>query len=527
MILVNFQPTKGRLGWYSAKPSAYSEAVRVVMGGFPGVKWNDLDAWHVPRDVMTPLTHKLISAKIAKVRVLEEADVNRRMLAKLLATTCDDPDLRAYQNEGVTAILRGLAADGGFLLADDMGLGKTVQALVAADFRGAESILVVCPAIMVRKWRAEAAKWAPGAEVVALSWDMMRSPKTDLTELIKRLDMVIVDEIHYGSNPRAKRTIAVRAALEAARAHSEETRYRTLPVLGLSGTPMTNEPADLWAPLDMLFPGRFGVRSSFERRYCDGHLEEIEGLPKKVWVAKGITRADELAARLKHVMIRRTKDDVGDELPPRTRSIVPVEVPKNVIKAQQVQARLMVEGERTNLGELLSLTEIAKVENACELARDLMRQGHRPLLVTTRKQTAREIGKQLNCPVVDGDVAPGKREDKLADARCAAATMYSIETGIDLVQFDCMIVVGLDWLHTRLLQVESRIHRLTSQRGVAIYYLIAVGSFDELVRDRVLMKLEAATAILGSSNEEDKMKALLAGGTEEELIAALADQIAA
>lgn len=501
-------------GWYWARPAAYSEAVRVFVTGFPGVKWEEAQgAWRMPRDAASVVIKGLLAAKIAKVRIDEGQPAK--------SWRVEDPDLRPYQNDGVSAILRGLELDGAFLLADDMGLGKTVQALVAADFLHVGKVLVICPKIMCRKWVSEGGKWLPDAQIVAVSSHVLRNRKLDFGLLAHGTGLVVVDEIHMYANPKAQRTEALAALLDLIAAMNGPT-----PRIGLSGTPIQNTPQDLWSPMRLLFGERFGSKSAFERRYCDGHLEEIEGLPNKIWVAKGVTRADELGARLGNVMLRRTKDQVLDELPPRTRSLLPIEIDEKTLKRQSDQARMLLERRsKSGLGDLLALTEASKIPDAAELARELVTDGHRPLLVCARKATAQQLSKLLKVNYVDGELAPQEREAQLAQAQIGIATMYSIEVGIDLVQFDCMIVVGLDWLYTRLLQVESRIHRLTSKRAVTIYYLIAQGSLDELVRDRVLSKLEAASSVLGATADTDQMHALLSGGTEEELIAALAEQI--
>src|SRR5690606_1584453 len=99
------------------------------------------------------------------------------------------------------------------------------------------------------------------------------------------------------------------------------------PVLMLTGTPMTARPRDLHALLDMLWPGRFGRSWLFQRRYCGGHHELIEHIDRQVWVADGASHVDELARRLRHCMLRRTKAEVASDLPALQRIVRSVEMP--------------------------------------------------------------------------------------------------------------------------------------------------------------------------------------------------------
>ena len=84
---------------------------------------------------------------------------------------------------------------------------------------------------------------------------------------------VILDEIHYLSSYKAKRSKAVKKYIEHAEPHG---------VIGLSGTPMLVRPKDIWHPLDLLWPDRFGNFFSFSQRFCDGQWVEIEGVDRKV-----------------------------------------------------------------------------------------------------------------------------------------------------------------------------------------------------------------------------------------------------
>jgi SNF2 family DNA or RNA helicase len=99
--------------------------------------------------------------------------------------------------------------------------------------------------------------------------------------------------------------------------------------------------------------------------------------------------------------------------------------------------------------------------------------------------------------------------------------MQSVTTGIDLTCFDSIIMVGLDWLPSTLRQAEDRIHRIGQNFPVTIYYLIGTGTLDEVVRERVINRLEVSGKLLGDGDSD--MITDLSGGSEDDLINAIAD----
>jgi SNF2 family DNA or RNA helicase len=98
-----------------------------------------------------------------------------------------------------------------------------------------------------------------------------------------------------------------------------------------------------------------------------------------------------------------------------------------------------------------------------------------------------------------------------------------VTTGIDLVGFDAVILVGLDWLPSKLLQGEARVHRQGQARAVAIWYLIGLETVDEVVRERVLDRLDMWEEILGK--ESTGMSNDLGGGTADEILGSLIARI--
>lgn len=503
-----------------ARPSAYSEAVRQVMFDIPGVDWNRAEgAYEGAPEAIAIGVERLQAARVVKVQDKRAGIRGVGLMGHLLY-----PDLREYQNRGINQLLNMLQHTRGALLCDEMGLGKSAQALITASYF-TNVVWVICPAMVVRHWRTQAARWAPQLDVRPIGYEKFRGAveNESLVDVmgLRHPGLIILDEIHYLSNSRSQRSRAVRAYL---------TSNPHLLRLGLSGTPMTARPRDLWHPLDLLWPERWGREYAFQKRYCEGHYEEIKGLDKAVWKSDGKSNEEELGERLKACMVRRLKSEVGAELPSLSRQVVEVEVPPQARDMfNRAQLAVDVTGSYGDaISSILSTIEEHKLDEAVGLARDALAGGSRVLVLTTRKASARSLGAQLEAPYVHGEVQPEKRRDRIADADCAIATIDSVQVGIDLIGFDVVIFMGLDWLPSKLLQAEARVHRLGALKAkpITVYYLIAVETVEEVVRDRVIERLHTFGQIVGEldgSFEGD----LRGGDSEEELLAAIVRRLSA
>ena len=517
-------------GDYLSVYTAWHPAIVAQFKAMPGCSWDGPSkAWSGPREAVLEVINTLSRAKIIVVDECHLASAPR--IADELVDGLYD-----YQAVGVRFLIDSLRCRGGALLGDDMGLGKTAQTTRAIQTLAPASTLILCPAVVVKHWLQEWKKWTgteadelgrklsrdegggrlvtfgPGSpsRVIVGSYDTFRALRTKYP--LSLATMIVLDELHYLASPKAQRSKAVREYVAECRKHHFPTH-----VIGLTGTPMTARPRDLWHPLDVIYSGRFGHRFGFEKRYCDGRWEEIRGLEKPVWAADGQSNLEELGRRLQSgVMLRRVKSEVL-ELPDRQRILLPVEMPPAARRAVAKASSSL--GLDRDVGKLLSVVEEYKLAAAAELATDLLAQGRRPLILTLRRETAHKLGEKLGAPVVTGAVVPGKRAAILSGAPCGVATIYSVTTGINLTEYDTVIFVGLDWVPSTLLQAEARIHRIGQDKSVLFYYLIGLGTIDEVVQSRVLERLDAFSTVVGNAADEEKMAATLRGTkSEQELL---------
>ena len=257
--------------------------------------------------------------------------------------------LRPYQLEGL-AWLQYLRAQGlGGILADDMGLGKTAQALAHVlteknTGRLTRPALVVLPTSLLFNWQAEAARMAPGLRLLALHGPRRAHSYADITRhdlvlttyplLWRDVDalaaqpfhLVILDEAQMVKNAGSRSARALR-------------KLQAPHLLCLTGTPLENHLGELWAQFDFLMPGFLGDVRSFNARWRKPIEENGETL-----------RAQLLAQRVRPFILRRRKQDVATELPPRTETIL----------------RVQLQGKQRDLYEAVRATADKQVRRALE-----------------------------------------------------------------------------------------------------------------------------------------------------------------
>jgi len=507
-----------------AHTATYNEAVRAAFKAIPGIDWvkdssalNGVGYFSGPTECINLALDTVTGAKIGVVKDHRQP----KEAGGTIEHSNLDPALYPYQVEGVGWAINQLSFTGGALLADEMGLGKTPQAVITElelsriMVTPCTNALVVCPAVVTEHWRRQVIRWGGDPNYFTIR-SYEKFTKEVKAGTLPYHHICIFDEAHYLSNHKAQRTAAA----------SHYINQHSPMVLLLTGTPILSRVKDLWSLLNLMHPGRWGSKFDFERRYANGHFEEIKGLDRNVWVADGHSNETELHQRLSSVMLRRTKAEVGTMLPPRVRTIHEVQLPKKALKAlQKAAAAIDWNGnQKASISSLLSDIEAYKIEFATDLANEVIASGGKPLILTLRKDTARAISKALSCPCVTGDDDAQDRQGILQGSDCGVATIYSVTTGIDLTSYDTQIQVGLDWLPSTILQGEARIHRIGQERSVNIHFLVGVGTLDEIVRERVLERLDTFEKVIGSGDEAN-FAVDLGGGTEDDLVAAFLNEI--
>ncbi|CDR97445.1 helicase conserved C-terminal domain containing protein, putative [Babesia bigemina] len=420
--------------------------------------------------------------------------------------------LRPFQREGVEF---GIRRNGRVLIGDEMGLGKTLQALAISAFYCMDwPLLIVCPSSLRFQWRDQCVRWLPHlisedevctvksgktaipdhTKVVIISYDLYA-----LNEHFRHgFRVVICDESHYIKNKQAKRTRCLAPLLK-------ETRRAIL----LSGTPTLNSPSELYEQISCIMPS-FCSNSTFLERYCQKKLN---------WYTKRITYAgsqhtSELHLFLvKTVMIRRLKEHVLHELPPKLRSKVPIELPKTFLRDCKSHMATLPknahnDSDFSSMQEMFKKTGEAKAKGVCEYVVHMLRSevkfivfAHHIFLMDAIEDTLRE--QKCNYIRIDGSTPHSKREENVHkfqnDSSCTLAllSMTACGVGLNLTASSTVVFAELHWVPGLMIQAEDRAHRMgTKHRVINIHYLIAENSVEEMMWRVINRKWEGVTATL-------------------------------
>ena len=432
-----------------------------------------------------------------------------------------DATLRGYQKQGV-AWFRFLRENQfGGILADEMGLGKTLQTLAFLSWLKSSGgrtgpHLVVCPTSLVFNWAIEAARFTPELRVVTLHGSQRAArfadvPTADLVitsyALIRRdaarhreieFDTVVLDEAQHIKNRQTQNAQAVK---------SVRARYR----LVLTGTPMENSVCDLWSIFDFLMPGYLGNAQEFRERY---------ELP--ITQAKDRATLDRLARRLRPFLLRRRKQEVAQDLPPRLDQVSYCELTEGqrTLYQQVLEAgrREMLEAsgkESLQQGRMLVLTTLLRLRQICcdprligggkelasagsgkgelfgELLEEAIDGGHRVLVFS---QFTRMLGllkdqlDELGIAYCYLDGSTGNRAGVVEEFQKGTAPVFLISlkaggVGLNLTAADTVIHFDPWWNPAVEAQATDRAHRIGQTRVVTSYKLIA----RETVEEKILL----------------------------------------
>jgi len=385
--------------------------------------------------------------------------------------------LYPFQQEGVMHLLNfdnePLRVRASYL-ADRMGLGKTVQAAKAAAFvigpgmGRVRNALVVAPASALENWRREWQKWGPQEDhtVGFISWAQVHKITPGDWQL------VILDEAHYAKNRKARRT---RHGLAVAKLAERAWL--------LSGTPMPNHPGELFAPIATLWPEilrELGIRTEWQwiDRFCR-YTNTQYGL--KVYGAKN---TEQLLPYLRRIMLRRTVNDVGFQLPPIRVDVswLPKDdrlddaVRELGLDPAGLQARIRAEaanpdGSLSRLRRLLG--ELKAPAIASQLAQELEDREYQKIVVLAYHRSVLDLLRKrlAKYGVVgfDGGTRVDLRQQAIDDfrhdpsARVFIGQQQAAGVAINLQAASEIVLVEPAWSPDDNAQAIKRIHRIGSE----------------------------------------------------------------
>ncbi len=444
--------------------------------------------------------------------------------------------LRDYQREGMgwMEFLRRFSFGG--CLADDMGVGKTAQVLALLETRrelraAGESLkpsLVVVPRSLVFNWKQEAERFTPQLRVLdytGLGRDLTDSGTFDvvlttygtLRRDVLRLkdfefDYVVLDEAQAVKNAGTDCAKAVRLL-------RGENR------LALSGTPVENHLGELWSLFEFLNPGMLGKASVFKLAGGAGRNPDEE------------TRRL-LAHGLRPFILRRTKQQVAGELPPKTEQTVYCEMKavqrklydelrqhyRNSLltriesdglaksKIQVLEALLRLRQAACHPGLIdpnRSGEDSAKLQMLLEQLREVLDEGHKALVFSQFTSLLRIVRDRLDSEGIVYEYLDGATRDRQSaverfqgdgDCRLFLVSLKAGGLGLNLTAAEYVFLLDPWWNPAVEAQAIDRAHRIGQERQVFAYRLIARDTVEEKVLELQKSKRDLAAAIISADN---------------------------
>lgn len=435
-------------------------------------------------------------------------------------------ELREFQKEGLSFLL----ANPRTLLADEMGLGKTVQALACLAATKEFPALVVVPPHLLRNWQTEIARFLriegkaarvcvltglkpyqpPEADVYVIHYLLLRGWKQVLPQMGFR--MVIFDEIQELRHGGTEKYSAASLLAEGCER-----------VIGLSGTPIYNKGSEIWNVVNILDYHCLGDWESFTRAWCDGYGNHLVRDPALL--------GDHL--RREGLILRRTKEEVLTELPPKRRLVQEIDSDDKVYRElmrpvmdklgsllalhPDAKERAMLE-EQVGRGERQA-TGVAKAPFVAAFVRALEDSGEKVLLFAHHHAVMDIYRKELAAyhPVfITGRESTGQKEEAVARFMEGRTNLCVISlraaSGLNLQRASCVVFGELDWSPAVHSQAEDRAHRMGQKDSILCYYLVAPQGSDRDMQDALGLKVSQFVALMGDqtpklSSVQDAQKA--------------------
>jgi superfamily II DNA or RNA helicase len=446
--------------------------------------------------------------------------------------------LREYQQTGYQWMTRLSQWGMGACLADDMGLGKTVQALAVLLNRASEGpALIVAPTSVCPNWISEAGRFAPTLNVVLLgsgdrtqrvlnlkAFDVMVTSYGLLhqeSELLASIDWhtVILDEAQAIKNIAAKRS-------QAAMQLRGDFRIIT------TGTPIENHLGELWTLFNFINPGLLGSLKQFNERFVQPIVRDNDRHARR-----------RLKKLIQPFILRRTKTEVLEELPPRTDVILHVEMGReeaSFYEALRLNALEKLEQDTGPVSQryLKVLAEIMRLRRACchprlilpdstlssaklelfgQLVAELLENHHKALVfsqfvghLAILRQYLDEKG--IDYRYLDGSTPARERQRQVDGFQRGEGDLFLISLragglGLNLTAASYVIHMDPWWNPAVEDQASDRAHRIGQQHPVTVYRLVTRGTIEEKIIGLHQQKRELADSLLEGTDMSGKVSA--------------------
>ncbi|KFH48894.1 Chromatin structure-remodeling complex subunit-like protein [Hapsidospora chrysogenum ATCC 11550] len=477
--------------------------------------------------------------------------------------------LKEYQIKGLQWMISLYNNNLNGILADEMGLGKTIQTISLITYlierkKQPGPYLVIVPLSTLTNWNLEFEKWAPSVSRVvykgppnARKTHQERIRRGDFQVLLTTYEYIIkdrpilskikwfhmiIDEGHRMKNSNSK--------LSATISQYYTTRFRLI----LTGTPLQNNLAELWAMLNFVLPNIFKSVKTFDE-WFNTPFANTGGQDKmELTEEEQILVIRRLHKVLRPFLLRRLKKDVEKDLPDKTEKVIKCKfsaLQARLHKQMSTHNRLVVsdgKGGKTSARGLSNMIMqlrklcnhpfvfdvVENVMNPLNVSNDLLWRtagkfelldrilpkykatGHRVLMffqMTAIMDIMEDYlrYRQLEYLRLDGTTKSDERSDLLREFNAPDSKyfMFLLSTragglGLNLQTADTVIIYDSDWNPHQDLQAQDRAHRIGQKNEVRILRLITSNSIEEKILERARFKLDMDGKVIQAGRFDNK-----------------------
>lgn len=465
-------------------------------------------------------------------------------------------ELFEFQKEGVRKMLN---MESNILLADSMGLGKTPQGSMYLRYKeNSLPAIIICPASLKLNWQKEIKHWA-GLKSYVING---KTPEYLSEEFIKKYPVWIINYDILGSEDKdekleeqkrkeyckendlkyKKKTLKVYGwcdtiieknfktiICDEAQALGESTTIRTRAVsqiceelpkskkIMISGTPYETRTSQFYSLLHIIDPEEFNNEWKYKYRYCDP-VKTFFG-----WKFDGLSNAEELHNIISKFMIRRLKEDVLKDLPPKIRSVIPLQITDNerkiYIETDKELEDAIMNKETNILSKMAKLKQVAfqvKKNSAIQFIKDYIENVGKLVVFIWHIESYNVLMKEFEKIAVgiNGSVSIQDRNKAVEEfqnnpkIKLFVGQIKSAGTGLTLTASSCTVFLEFGMTAPQHLQAEDRVHRIGQKAdSVLAQYLILEDSIEQDCMNTLNKRAKHLEAVLdGKYDSQDMFK---------------------
>lgn len=442
--------------------------------------------------------------------------------------------MREYQISGYKWLKLLYNCGFGGILADEMGLGKTLQAIAfILSEEKSNPFLIVAPTSLIYNWKLEFDKFAPHMKFLVINGE--KSVREDCFEEIKNYDVVITSYALMRRDIDKYENVLFQSCIldEAQNIKNHRSlnalcakRIKAKSYFALTGTPMENSLGEFWSIFDFTMPGYLNSYTKFMQRYENAIVKYREDFAM-----------EELCSLVKPFVLKRTKQQVISELPPKIEHKVLVEMTEEqkqvyfgyLLKVKE-ELKKELSKKNSNHNSIKIFSALTRLRQICvdpsvfienfkgdngkfNALRDILEEciasGHKILVFSQFSSILKNLSKKLNKQKIsylylDGQIPSEQRIDLVKQFNEGEHKVFLISlkaggTGLNLTSADIVIHLDPWWNPAVEQQASDRCHRIGQTNVVEVIKFICKDTIEEKIYNLQEKKKDIINAL------EDKL----------------------